>query len=144
MEISAMLAQFRSDANGLAGEVAKQLDEKQLEAKRLRLQLGAIEEEIRKLTEYSGAIRKITESCGLLGDDAPETPVSKHPVGHSRRPRRIGKYDPDGKKIGEYPSINQAAKALGWGHVAMAKYLNTVEKDKQIRLRGFYLEYIAA
>lgn len=155
MEISLMVAQLKSDAKSLSDTIAKELEEKKVEANTLRLQLGVVEEEIRKLSDYHEAVRMTSDSLALVGDDAvqklPEkkdVPVARaddpHNIHHSRKPKKIGKFDPKGVKIGEYPSINQAAKDLGWGHVSMAKYLATVDREKQIRLRGFYLEYIAA
>ena len=154
MEISFMVAQLKSDAKSLSDTIAKELEAKKIEANTLRLQLGVVEEEIRKLSDYHEAIHMTSDSLALVGEDtvrnlpAKDVPVARnddpHNIHHSRKPKKIGKFDANGVKIGEYPSINQAAKALGWGHVSMAKYLNTVDKDKQIRLRGYYLEFIAA
>lgn len=155
MEISLMVAQLKSDAKSLADTISKELEAKKIEANTLRLQLGVIEEEIRKLSDYHEAVHMTHDSLALVGDDvAPRMPVKKdipvsrvddpHNIHHSRKAKKIGKFDPNGVKICEYPSINQAAKVLGWGRASTAKYLTTVDKDKQIRLRGFYLEYIAA
>ena len=63
---------------------------------------------------------------------------------NSRKPRKIGKFDPNGKKIGEWASINKASKDFGWSNAAMTKYIASTSKEKQIQLRGYYLGYLAA
>jgi uroporphyrinogen decarboxylase len=61
-----------------------------------------------------------------------------------RKAKKVGKFDPMGVKIGEYSSVNQCAKDFGWNNGSMKKYIETNSKDKQIRLRGYYLEYLVA
>lgn len=146
MDISLMVAQMRTEAESMK----KELEEKTNKEKSLQFQLCAIGTEIKALTEKYNAI------CAALGNLCKvckeETPVGgvhaikvpeKH-KSHSTKRRKIGKFDANGVKIGEYPSITQAAKAFGWGNVPMTKYVENESKEKQIRLRGFYLQFIAA
>lgn len=146
MEISMMMAQLKSDAKSLSDEINKELETKQLEVNSLRLQLGALEQEIKQLTDYREALHMTADSLGLVSNEqpAPEQKPEPKNIHHSRKPKKIGKYDPNGKKICEYHSINDAAKSLGWGYAPLVKYIKKVSKDSQIKLRGFYLEYIAA
>jgi len=146
MGISMMMAQMKTEAEAMK----KELDEKAAREKSLQLQLGAISAEIKTLTEKYNAVRDAIARLGKVCED--EIPVGgAHAIkvenkakGHSTKPRRIGKFDPNGVKIGEYPSITQAAKAFGWSNLPMTKYIENESKEKQIRLRGFYLEFIAA
>ena len=164
MELSLMVAQLKAEESS----IAKTLKERNEEANAVRFRLGVLEAEINKLNDKHAAIKMAVESLELVKDDSnpviteepAERPVpefirlkqeaekAKDTVpaekSHSRKPRKIGKYDPNGKKIGEYPSITQAAKAFGWGNVPMAKYVENESKEKQIKLRGFYLKFIAA
>ena len=164
MELSSMVAQLKEEEFS----IAKTLKERNEEANAVRFRLGVLEAEINKLNDKHAAIKMAVESLELVKDDSnpviteepAERPVpefirlkqeaekAKDTVpaekSHSRKPRKIGKYDPNGKKIGEYPSITQAAKAFGWGNVPMAKYVENESKEKQIKLRGFYLKFIAA
>lgn len=146
MEISLMVAQMRTQAES----IKKDLDEKTIKERSLQLQLGALGTEIKSLTEEYNAI------CAAIGNLSKvckeETPVGgvhaikveKKTIGHSTKPRPVGKFDPNGNKIGEFRSVSQAAKEFGWGNVPMTKYIENESKEKQIRLRGFYLEFIAA
>lgn len=164
MELSLMVAQLKEEE----ASIAKTLKERNEEVNAVRFRLGVLEAEINKLNDKHAAIKMAVESLELVKDDSnpviteepAERPVpdfirlkqeaekAKDTVpaekSHSRKPRKIGKYAPNGKKIGEYPSITQAAKAFGWGNVPMAKYVENESKEKQIKLRGFYLKFIAA
>ena len=164
MEISLMVSQLKAEENS----VAKILKEKNEEANAIRFRLGVLDAEIRKLNDKHDAIKMAIESLELVKDDSNPVITEKpenRPVpefirlkqeaekaktevktgkSHNRRPKRVGKYDPNGKKIGEWSSINMAAKDFGWCNGSMKKYIENTGKDKQIRLRGYYLEYIAA
>ena len=146
MEISMMMAQMKTEAEAMK----KELDEKTMRERSLRLQLGVISTEIKALTEKYNAVRDALARLGKVCED--ETPVGgahaikveKKVKGHSTKPRRVGKFDPQGNKIGEFRSVLQVAKEFGWGNVPMTKYIENESREKQIKLRGFYLEFIAA
>lgn len=146
MEISMMVAQMKTEAEAMK----KELDEKTMRERSLQLQLGAISTEIRVLTEKYNAVRDALDRLGkVCVDDVPvggvhAIKIEKKVKGHSTKPRRVGKFDPQGNKIGEFRSVCQAAKEFGWGNMPMTKYIENESKEKQIRLRGFYLEFIAA
>lgn len=146
MEISLMIANMKTEAESMK----KELEEKERAEKSLQLQLGVLSTEIKDLTEKYEAVSKALKSLAVVYKESAPVggihaikPAQKR-KGHSTSPRRIGKFDPNGVKIGEYPSITQAAKAFGWNNIPMTKYISDTPKDKQIRLRGFYLEFIAA
>lgn len=146
MEISLMVAQLKTEAESIGSD----LDAKKAREKALQLELGALDGEIKSLTEkYNavlGAINQLKPVCpeeiSVGGAHAIKVPEKRR--GHSTTPRKIGKFDANGNKIGEYPSVCQAAKAFGWGNAPMKKYILTESRERQIRIRGFYLEFIAA
>lgn len=146
MEISMMMAQMKTEAEAMK----KELDEKTARERSLQLQLGAISAEIKTLTEKYDAVRDALARLGKVCEDeipvggAHAIKVEKKVKGHSTKPRRVGKFDPQGNKIGEFRSVLQAAKEFGWGNVPMTKYIENESREKQIKLRGFYLEFIAA
>ena len=153
MEISLMVSQLKSEEE----EISKTLSDKTHAANSLRLQLGAIEMEIKKLKDRYDAIHMAVDSLELVNDDVPVkkemkiaeqtkvfTPTKVSVNAHSRKAKRIGKFTPNGTQIGEYASINKAAKAFGWNNASMSKYIENTSKEKQIRIRGFYLKFLAA
>ena len=146
MEISMMVAQLKSKAETVEAE----LNEKKKREKSLRLELGALEQEIKSMSdEHSaliGAIDKLKPVCKEVspvgGIHAIKVPAKEKY--HNTRPMPIGKFDVNGNKIGEYRSVSQAAKEFGWANTPMKKYILSESKEKQIRIRGFYLEFLAA
>ena len=153
MELSVMVAQLKEESES----ITKVLTDKTRMANSLRKQLAQIETEIKSLTDRHDAIRMAVDSLELISDGksgekeavVPEqTKVQiNEPVKarmHSRKPKKIGKFTPNGTKIGEFSSINKAAKAFGWNNTSMSKYIENTSKEKQIRIRGFYLQFLAA
>ena len=159
MEISVMITELKNESVS----IARTLRVRQDEANTLRDRLHTLDAEIQSMTDRYDALKMAIDSLELVHpvpafvaktetpDPAPATVtvpvVSEKKVGnghHSRVGIRIGKYDPKGKKIGEYCSINRAAKLYGWSNAAMKKYIKETTKEKQIKLRGYYLEFIAA
>lgn len=160
MEISTMVSQLKTEEES----ISRTLETKNAEANALRFQLGILEAEIRKLKDRYDAMKNASEYLELVKDDGDPVVVDERPIPefikrrqmedkpavnvvaktHSRKAKRIGKFDPNGKKIAEYSSINKAAKEFGWNNVAMSEYIKNTAKEKQIRLRGYYLEFLAA
>lgn len=147
MEISLMVSQLRNEAKLIEDELA----EKDRKLNALQLAAGALELEIRQAEKKRDAI---LEAMNRLKGVCPEpVPVGgvhavckkpSEPKVHDTTPKKIGKFDAKGVKIGEFRSINQAAHTLGWTTTATKKYLASADREKQIRLRGYYLEFIPA
>lgn len=151
MEISAMIAQLKDEAVS----IGQTLRVKETEANTLRDRIHQLDAEIQSMTDRYDALRMAIDSLELVTPQtgethvaipAPSAPTEKKAVArtHSRLPKKIGKFNPKGQKIGEFASINKAAKEFGWTNASMAKYIEKTGKEKQIRLRGYYLEFIAA
>lgn len=160
MEISVMVEQLKSEKTSLG----QTLSERNTEMNQLRFRIGVLEKEIQALKDKHDAISMAIESLELVNDsknpveiserpvpefirlkNSKDTPVAeKKPKQHSRKARRIGKFDAKGVKIGEYSSITKAAKDFGWNNVSITKYIENNSKEKQIRLRGYYLEFLVA
>lgn len=152
MELSLMVTELKNQMISIASD----LKFKEEAAEKHRKLLVQLESEIAPLRDKYDALKMAVDALGLVPDTERPAVVEPCPVvpdpatktisnlHHSRKPKRIGKFDPKGKKIGEYASITQAAKELGWNNTSMAKYVEGVSKDKQIRLRGYYLEFLAA
>ena len=149
MAISSMITELRNESVS----IANLLRPKQEEATKIRERLTVLDAEIHSLSDQFDAIRMAIDALELVCVNAsrepapepvaePELPrtVDRH---HSRVPKKIGKYDPKGRKIGEFPSVNQAAQQHGWSNHAMKKYIEETPRDKQIRIRGYYLDYVA-
>lgn len=154
MEISVILAEFKAEAN----ELYKKIRAYEEEEEKIRERIAFIKKECRPMSDRYDALKMNIESLELLASlDAPSVKKEDTPtpepdseekqkvarVSFSRMPKKIGKYDPKGKKLGEFPSINKAASAFGWSNSSMRKYIDCTSKEKQIRLRGFYLEFVA-
>lgn len=161
MEISAMVTELKNKAVNLANI----LQTKETEANSLRDRLHAIEEEIKPLADEFDAVKMAIDALSLVPSasvpvfvaekqmleakiDVPFEECKNENVAArknwSRQCKKIGKYNPKGKKIGEFPSINNAAKMFGWSNIAMKKYVEGTTHEKQIKLRGYYLDYISA
>ena len=154
MNVSSFISQIKPELDS----IQKQIEANNTEMNRLRLSLGALEMETQRLTDTHDALRMALDALELVPADnsaatkpAPSTVFVEKPAAnaesaksHSRKPKKIGKYDPKGVKIGEYSSLNKCAKDFGWSNSSMSKYIENTGKDKQIRLRGYYLEFIAA
>ena len=149
MGISMMVSQLKQEV----APIDQSLTDKKVELNRLKLTIGALEMEIKRLNDKSTALHMAIDALDLVSDEPPaekkvSTPPaeksSTHHTSYSRKPKRIGKFDPKGQKIGEYASLNQCASAFGWTNCSMKKYIENTGKEKQIRLRGYYLEYLAA
>ncbi len=146
MEISMMVAQLKTEAK----TIEDKLDSKRKEETALRLSLAGVEQEIKDLNTKRDAVnaainnlRSVCPKTQEIGGAYAIRPAAKH-KSHSTKPRMIGKFDADGNKIGEFRSISEAAKTFGWGNTPMRKYIESENREKQIRLRGFYLAFIAA
>jgi hypothetical protein len=150
MDISLMVSQLKNEIAPLEKSIA---DKKQ-EIKTLRLRIGALEMEMQKETDTYEAMKMALDALEMIPGDRIQTEVKPEPVlvakplhveiyTNTRKAKKVGKFDPQGVKIGEYSSVNQCAKDFGWGNGSMKKYIETNSKDKQIRLRGYYLEYLA-
>lgn len=150
MDISLMVSQLKNEIAPLEKSIA---DKKQ-EIKTLRLRIGALEMEMQKETDTYDAMKMALDALELIpGNNVPEVkpepvwqakPLSVEVKTNIRKAKKVGKFDPTGVKIGEYSSVNQCAKDFGWNNGSMKKYIETNSKDKQIRLRGYYLEYLVA
>ena len=153
MELSRMVVELKSEAEA----IAKDIESKKSTEKSLRLQLGALEIDIKNQNDRYEAIRMAIDSLELINDGksqmkdmkiAEKTSVCsvncKTHTAHSRKPKKIGKFDSNGSKLCEYASINQAAKVFGWNNTSMTKYIESTSKEKQIRIRGYYLQFITA
>lgn len=158
MDISLMVSQLKNEIAPLEKSIA---DKKQ-EIKTLRLRIGALEMEMQKETDTYDAMKMALDALELIPgnhvpvikqDPVPEAksepvwqakPLSVEVKTNIRKAKKVGKFDPQGVKIGEYSSVNQCAKDFGWNNGSMKKYIETNSKDKQIRLRGYYLEYLVA
>ena len=150
MDISLMVSQLKNEIAPLE----KSISDKKQEIKNLRLRIGALEMEMQKDADTYEAMKMALDALEMIpGDRMPE--VKPEPVlvakplrveikTNIRKAKKVGKFDPQGVKIGEYSSVNQCAKDFGWNNSSMKKYIENTGKDKQIRLRGYYLEYIAA
>ena len=154
MEISVILAEFKAEAN----ELYKKIRAYEEEEEKIRERIAFIQKERRPMSDRYDALKMNIESLELLASldtsvaipdqEQKSVPVTEKKqkvakVSFSRMPKKIGKYDPKGKKLGEFPSINKAASAFGWSNSSMRKYIDCTSKEKQIRLRGFYLEFVA-
>lgn len=149
MEIMSVLTTFKAESDDLTATILSYEEE----AARLKSRLAEIEQSMRPIADRREALRMSIESLELLASlDAPtvqakaELPApvvtqKPRPV-YSRMPKRVGKFDKNGNKIAEYKSINQCAMVFGWNHTAMQKYIQCTSKEKQIRLRGYYLSLI--
>lgn len=151
MEISSMVEEIKKELL----TASRMLEHKKDDQAQIHKRLASLEKEILWLTDRVEGLKMAADALELVetskeGDKQPEKPVAEaarpvvHNIHHSRLPKRIGKFDPKGKKIAEYASINKAAKEFGWNNASLAKYIENVSKDKQIRLRGYYLQFIAA
>lgn len=144
MELAIMVSQLKNEAEVVMNEIK----EKKAKQKSLQLQIAALDQEIQKISgKYDAINNAIDQLGGVCSECAPVGGIHairkpEKPKGHSRKPRRIGKFDANGVKIGEYPSICQAAKVFGWGTVPLTRYIEGESREKQIKLRGFYLEFI--
>lgn len=153
MEVSVILAEFKAEAKALHERILAY----EKEESKIRERLGQIEAERRPMSDRYDALKMNIESLELLAsldtpavrqkehvpESVPEAKQKPVRVAHSRLPMKIGKYDPKGKKLAEFPSINKAASAFGWSNSSMRKYIDCTSKEKQIRLRGFYLAFVA-
>ena len=116
----------------------------------LKAEATSLDERIRALTDRKEAVKMAIESLELLqSTDDPiavveEEKATEKPVRKTRnpgKPKRVVQKDEKGTVLREYRSVNQAAKSFGWTYAAMTKYLNTTSREKQIKLRGYYLAY---
>jgi len=155
MEISAMVNELKNELVS----VTRDLKTKEETADKYRKLLAQVESEITPLRDQFDALKMALDALELVSPSAQSVrqgvaDIVLDAVGcskpeirnihHSRMPKKIGKFNPKGKKIGEYASINKCAKEFGWSNSSMAKYIESTGRDKQIRLRGYYLEFIAA
>jgi hypothetical protein len=154
MEISAMINELKNESVS----VVRSLRAKENEANAIRDRLHVLETEIQTMSDRYDALKMSVDSLELLQSTGTPRPVAETPAPvatpiplpvikeqkKTRGPRaakRVVKKDAKDKVIGEYSSINKAAKAFGWTHPSMQKYIECTSKEKQIRLRGFSLEY---
>lgn len=149
MEIMSVLNTFKAESETLSAKILSYEEE----AARLKSRLAEIEQSMRPMADRREALRMSIESLELLASlDAPAAQAKTQPLdpvvtpkpspAFSRKPKRVGKFDKNGNKIAEYKSINQCAMVFGWNHTAMQKYIQCTSKEKQIRLRGYYLSLI--
>ena len=158
MEISVMISELKTEAIALG----RTLRTKEDEANLLRDRLHRLEDEIHTATDRydavkmaidalelitpaSNGVKSVTVQAPIVRDIVPETNadanVEPKKKGRPRIARRIVKRDAKGNVIGEFSSINMAAKSFGWSHPSMQKYIECTSREKQVRLRGFSLEY---
>ena len=151
MDISLMISQLKNEISPLE----KSIEDKKQEIKSLRLRIGALEMQMQKDTDAYEAMKMALDALEMITVDRMPQEVKPEPVlvakplrvevhTNIRKAKKVGKFDPHGVKIGEYSSVNQCAKDFGWNNGSMKKYIETNSKDKQIRLRGYYLEYLTA
>lgn len=154
MEISLMVADLKTQIIA----AARELKEKESLANSYREKIKKLEAEIDPLKDRFDAMKMAVESLELISPKAtvqetiasPEPQyvvqlTADHPIvkSNNRKPMRIEKFDPKGKKISEYRSINELAKDMGWSNTSLKKYIESTSKEKQIRLRGYYLAFAA-
>lgn len=153
MDIKTIIADLKMKEKTLAGETARLEDI----VKNLRAQLSASETTLGQHKDDLAAIKMSIESLEMVGSGRIETPRSqepvfvtakeeqphKPPVINTRRAKKIGKFNVKGEKIGEWASINKCAHDIGWTNTGVSKYIETVSPEKQIKLRGYYMKYVA-
>ena len=157
MEISVMISELKTEAITLG----KTLRTKETEANNLRDRLHHLEEEIQTATDRYDAVRMAIDALELIvpTSNAMKPDIPSHTAsaivpesdavadaepkkkGRPRIAKRVIKRDAKGVVIGEFSSINMAAKSFGWSHPSMQKYIECTSREKQVRLRGFSLEY---
>ncbi len=160
MDISGIIVDLKSKETILSGET------KRLEAvvADLRERLTSSESVLAQNRDDLAAIRMSIESLEMVGGKrepeavrkapAPAIPIVKTVMEkmpsapkpkpeNTRRAKKVGKFNPKGEKLGEWGSINKCAKEIGWTNTGVSKFIQTVSPEKQIKLRGYYLKYIA-
>jgi len=145
MEITAII----TDLNQKISDNSKNIPALEQKVAELRTALAKSEAELQKRTDELTAFRMALESLEMLGQPPVEIPkvqtvMTPAPVQHvklSRGPKRIVKISAVGKQIGEYRSINQCAKDLGWTAPGVRKFIENIGSDKQLRMKGFILRY---
>jgi len=154
MNVKQMVTDMRNES----AKIYRMMDYKKDQLSQLTIRLTGLQREVQELTDQYDGLKMAIDALELAYAEkspAPADEPAPEPVAEaqtppaekrkfSRTPKKIGKFDPKGKKLGEYSSINQAAKAMGWTNNAVRKYIESTGKDKQIRLRGYYLEFLAA
>ena len=151
MEISAMVTDLKN--KGIA--ISRDLRVKEDEANKLRDRLKILDAEIQELADSFDAMKMAIDALELMRPSSPPAFMAENPdpeppkkeianIHHSRKPRKIGKYDPKGKKIGEFASINKAARTFGWSTSSMTNYIENTPRDNQVKIRGYYLDFIVA
>lgn len=151
MEITAMVSDLKNEMI----TVARELKSKEESADKYRRILKQLESEISPLRDRYDAIKMAVDALELVptadrpafteepGDGISKTKKIAN-LHHSRTPKRIGKFDPNGKKLCEFSSINKAAESFGWCNTSLKKYIENTSREKQIRLRGYYLDFIVS
>lgn len=149
MDIKTIIVDLKMKEKALAGETARLEDV----VKNLRAQLSASETTLGQHKDDLAAIKMSIESLEMVGSGRIEPePVfvatkeekpHKPPVINTRRAKKIGKFNVKGEKIGEWASINKCAHDIGWTNTGVSKYIQTVSPEKQIKLRGYYMKYVA-
>ena len=155
MDISRIIVDLKSQETILSGET------KRLEAAvaDLRERLTTSESILAQNRDDLAAIRMSIESLEMVGGKREPAPAPAIPViktvmekmpsvpkpkpENTRRAKKVGKFNPKGEKLGEWGSINKCAKEIGWTNTGVSKFIQTVSLEKQIKLRGYYLKYIA-
>lgn len=142
MEITAIITELKqkiSDHNVAIPALDAKIRE-------LQKSLDAATAELRQRTDELTAFRMALESLEILEQPPKEIPkiqtvMTPQHVKLSRGPKRIVKISAVGKQIGEYRSISQCAKDLGWTNPGVRKFIENISSDKQLRMKGFILRY---
>ena len=143
MEIAAMISELKLNA----AQTEKEIPPLEKLVADLSSQLRTAEATLRIHKDSLDALKLAIESLEVVlpQEDFSDTPPVKQNSAKkaklNRTPKQIIKLNASGKQIGSYRSISQCAKALGWSFPGTKKYIENINPEKQIRLKGFVLKY---
>ena len=152
MEISVMITELKNESVS----IARILRVKQNESTELHEKIRKLDAEIQTMTDRYDALKMAIDSLELAktaeSKPAPVVTVPEPAENPASDPgpaprkvrgatKRVVRKDSKDRVLGEFRSVAQAAKSFGWTDTSMRKYIENTSKDKQIRLRGYYLAY---
>lgn len=140
MEISTILNDLRRQMTDAENEVSAMTSL----ASDLRERLATVEAKIATGNDHLTALRMAVESLEMLERprQSPEpAPVKKIQPRGPKAAKQIVRLNPAGEEVGVYRSINQCAKALGWSAPGVRKFIEVISPEKQVRMKGFRLEF---
>lgn len=135
-----------------AEKAAQQMDKVKSSVEALRKAIAALETgDFSDLSVTN--IENKKEASATVSKDVPKVEPESKPVEEHAAPRKIreraGKwkhlevwqYKPNGEAIGNWTSQRAAARSLGWSSAGLNHFMKN-SKEKQIRERGYYLEWV--